>query len=66
MNYPVYPTICNVIKFYLFLEAALHVSGGISTHHQEMGGDTVHRKYILIYIQQDATSHNFIYFCKLL
>jgi len=31
-----YPTRCNVTQFILFyLETALHVSGGTSTHHQE-------------------------------
>jgi hypothetical protein len=30
-----FPTRCNVTHFYLYLETALHVSGGTSTHHQE-------------------------------
>jgi hypothetical protein len=30
----IHPTICNVIQF-IFLEIALHVSDGTTTHHQE-------------------------------
>jgi hypothetical protein len=31
----VQPTRCNVFSIYLFLQIALHVSGGFSAHHQE-------------------------------
>ena len=31
----VQPTRCNVFSIYLFLQIALQVSGGSSTHHQE-------------------------------
>jgi hypothetical protein len=31
----IYPTGCNYNTVYLYLETALHVSGGTSTHHQE-------------------------------
>jgi hypothetical protein len=31
----IYPTRCNVNTVYLYLETALHVSGGTITHHQE-------------------------------
>jgi len=31
----IYPTICDFNTVYLYLETALHVSGGASTHHQE-------------------------------
>jgi hypothetical protein len=34
-NIRVYPTRCNVTQVYLYLETALHVSGGTSTYHQE-------------------------------
>jgi len=30
----IYPTNCNVTQF-IYLETALHVSGGITTHHQK-------------------------------
>ena len=29
------PTRCNVTQFIFYLETALHVSGGTTTHHQE-------------------------------
>ena len=32
---PVFPTRCNITQFIYFWKTALHVSGGISTHHQE-------------------------------
>jgi hypothetical protein len=31
----VQPTRCNVFSVYLFLQIALHVSGGFSAHHKE-------------------------------
>jgi hypothetical protein len=31
----IHPTRCN-ITWFIFLEAALHVLGGTSTHHQEL------------------------------
>ena len=36
-KYPfdIFPTICNITQFIYFWKTALHVSGGISTHHQE-------------------------------
>jgi len=57
---------------YLYLETALHVSGGTSTHHQEriqlylqhlvfVTPLLLHRNNILIYIQQDATLHSLFY-----
>ena len=68
----------------VMVETALHVSGGITTHHQErkqlylqhlvfvtplllLAGSSngvhgsVHRKNILIYIQQDATLHSLFF-----
>jgi len=30
-----YPTRCNCVQF-IYMSDALHVSGGISTHHQEL------------------------------
>ena len=35
-KYPdIFPTRCNITQFIYFWKTALHVSGGISTHHQE-------------------------------
>ena len=34
LNHPVYPTRCNVTQFIYLWKTAVHVSGGISTHHQ--------------------------------
>ena len=36
-KYPfdIFPTRCNITHFIYFWNTALHVSGGISTHHQE-------------------------------
>ena len=31
----IFPTICNITHFIYFWKTALHVSGGISNHHQE-------------------------------
>ena len=31
----IFPIICNITQFIYFWKTALHVSGGISTHHQE-------------------------------
>ena len=33
--FDIFPTRCNVTQFIYFWKTALHVSGGISTHHQE-------------------------------
>jgi len=33
--FDIFPTRCNIIQFVYFWKAALHVSGGISTHHPE-------------------------------
>ena len=33
--FDIFPTRCNITQFIYFLKTALHVSGGISTHHQE-------------------------------
>ena len=33
--FDIFPTKCNVTQFIYFWKTALHVSGGISTHHQE-------------------------------
>jgi len=46
-----------------YLETALRVSGGTSTHHQERINvyGSMHRKYIPIYIQQDTTLHRLFY-----
>ena len=33
--FDIFPTRCNVIQFVYFWKTALHVSGGVSTHHQE-------------------------------
>jgi len=33
--FDVFPTRCNITQFIYFWKTALHVSGGISTHHQE-------------------------------
>ena len=33
--FDIVPTRCNITQFIYFLKTALHVSGGISTHHQE-------------------------------
>ena len=33
--FDIFPTICNITYFIYFWKTALHVSGGISTHHQE-------------------------------
>ena len=33
--FDIFPTKCNFTQFNYFWETALHVSGGISTHHQE-------------------------------
>ena len=35
LNHFVYPSRCNITLFIYFRKTALHVSGGISTHHQE-------------------------------
>jgi len=45
------PTRCNVINF-IFLETALHVSGGTTTHHQE-------RKQL--YVRHLAFAHRYCY-----
>ena len=34
-SFDIYPTRCNITQFIYFWKTALHVSGGISTHHQE-------------------------------
>ena len=31
-----FPTRCNITQFIYFWITALHISGGISTHHQEL------------------------------
>jgi len=31
----IFPTRCNITEFIYFWKTALHISGGISTHHQE-------------------------------
>ena len=43
-------------RYTVYLETALHISGGTTTHHQE-------RKYCIysIYIQVDATLHSLFY-----
>jgi len=33
--FDVFPTRCNITEFIIFRETALHVSGDISTYHQE-------------------------------
>ena len=33
--FDIFPTRCNITQFIYFRKTALHVSGGISTHHQE-------------------------------
>ena len=33
--FDIFPTGCNITQFIYFWKTALHVSGGISTHHQE-------------------------------
>ena len=33
--FDIFPTRCNITQFIYFWKTALHVSGGISTHHQE-------------------------------
>ena len=33
--FDIIPTRCNITQFIYFWKTALHVSGGISTHHQE-------------------------------
>ena len=33
--FDIFPTKCNITQFIYFRKTALHVSGGISTHHQE-------------------------------
>ena len=33
--FDIFPAICNFTQFTYFWKTALHVSGGISTHHQE-------------------------------
>ena len=35
LNHLVHPTRCNITQFIYFWKTALHVSGVISTHHQE-------------------------------
>jgi len=35
LNHLVFPTRCNITQFIYFWKTALHVSGSISTHHQE-------------------------------
>ena len=35
LNHLVFPTRCNITQFIYFWKTALHVSVGISTHHQE-------------------------------
>jgi len=46
-----------------YLETALHVSYGTTTHHQERINvyGSVHPNNIRIYIQQDATLHSLFY-----
>ena len=34
--FDIFPTRCNTTQFIYFWKTALHVSGGISTHHQEL------------------------------
>jgi len=31
----IFPTRCNITQFIYFWKTALHISGGVSTHHQE-------------------------------
>ena len=55
------PCICNKMQLYtvyLYLETALYVSGGTSTHHQERFILIISLYIIPIYIQQDATLHS--------
>ena len=33
--FDIFPTRCNITQFIYLWKTALHVSGGISTHHQE-------------------------------
>ena len=33
--FDIFPTRCNIKQFLYFWKTALHVSGGISTHHQK-------------------------------
>jgi hypothetical protein len=60
----------QLYTLYLYLETVLHIPGVTSTHYQERiqlylclisvlfdVHGSVHRKYILIYIQQNATLH---------
>ena len=35
ISFDIFPTRCNFTQFIYFWKTALHVSGGISTHHQE-------------------------------
>ena len=44
-----------------YLETALHVSGGTSTHHQERFVLIISLYIIPIYIQQDASLHSLFY-----
>jgi len=34
-SFDIFPTRCNITQFIYFWKTALHVSGGISSHHQE-------------------------------
>ena len=34
-SFDIFPTRCNITQYIYFWKTALHVSGGISTHHQE-------------------------------
>ena len=33
--FDIFPTRCNIRQFIYFWKTALHVSGGVATHHQE-------------------------------
>jgi hypothetical protein len=50
-----------MLHILFYLETALHVSGGTTTHHQERKQLYLHRNNILIYIQQDAILHTLFY-----
>ena len=42
----IFPTRCNITQFIYFWKTALHVSGGISTHHQ--GHTQLYLQYLVL------------------
>ena len=48
----IFPTRCNITQFIYFWKTALHVSGGISAHHQE---------HIQLYLQYLALVNRYCY-----